>query len=430
MVAILNKLSRINSTNEKVEYASKHFTKFHHELFEVCFDDKKINLSKKTMIKALNLDENDVKKYTDLGEYLSINYLKDNSKIKFLDVTLNIKKFKKELSKYSGHNLLNKFKELLFKLPDEYRPWYIRALLGNMRVGVNFNLYNKIREKQGLNKLQKFYVKLASNINLNNINKLKYPISCELKYDGIRCILIKKNNKVILKSRNGKNITEQFPEIVSLAKLINKNIILDGEIISKNFNTLQHRLGRKKENINEDKNIKYIVFDILEYADKNLRDKIYLTRLQILNHFLQCYRFIFNKSTHIIAENDDMLKDFYFKMIKTGEEGIMIKELNSLYDNSRNNWYKLKPIKEADLKIINAKYGTGKNKDYISSLYCEDEQGNKVFVGSGINDDDKILLTKLYKENKLINKYVEIQYQEKTKNSYRFPRFIRLRLDK
>src|SRR6266550_1035717 len=54
----------------------------------------------------------------------------------------------------------------------------------------------------------------------------------EEKYDGIRILAYKEGNRVSLVSRNDKNRTKDFPDIVSaIANLSPGTLLLDGEIV-------------------------------------------------------------------------------------------------------------------------------------------------------------------------------------------------------
>lgn len=432
MEYILNQIEKTTLRNEKIELASKYFTRLEHEMFEFVFSKINLNIKERTLQAFFN--EYNKKIFSDLGEYL------DKAKpIQVIEHKFSFNEFINKILEAKGTlKKINTILSLLCYVNEKYHKWYIRALLKNMRVGINLNNYNKIREKQNLPLIESFYVKLANSISEQELENLKYPILVEQKFDGIRCIVDynrKRLNKVILFSRSGNDITEQLPEIVKDIKVFCYNngiqrIILDGEIISKDFNTLQKRLGRLKENLNEDESLTYIIFDIAKYNNVDYKSHTLSYRKKVLENF----KFINTKSIyfslHKIANNKDEILDIFNDVLSFDGEGVMIKELESLYTNDRNAWYKLKPILETDVKIADVKYGSGKNHNKISSLICEDEKGIKVSVGSGLTDNDIEIINKLYKENKLINTFIEIEYQEKTKNSYRFPRFKRFRFDK
>src|SRR5579884_4198522 len=72
----------------------------------------------------------------------------------------------------------------------------------------------------------------------------------EDKYDGIRCQLHRRGDRVELYSRDLRSITAQFPEVVADADRIGADVVLDGEILAYRdgtvlpFQVLQSRLGR------------------------------------------------------------------------------------------------------------------------------------------------------------------------------------------
>ena len=53
----------------------------------------------------------------------------------------------------------------------------------------------------------------------------------EVKYDGIRVLVFVSKDKIVIKSRYGIDITGLFPEMSVLCKMVDCNVIFDGEII-------------------------------------------------------------------------------------------------------------------------------------------------------------------------------------------------------
>ena len=73
----------------------------------------------------------------------------------------------------------------------------------------------------------------------------------EIKYDGIRVVIFATPKKVTIQTRNKQDITNIFPELQSIKKLIKENTIFDGEIVSfkdglPSFSKLQERNHLKK----------------------------------------------------------------------------------------------------------------------------------------------------------------------------------------
>ena len=164
------------------------------------------------------------------------------------------------------------------------------------------------------------------------------------------------------------------------------------------------------------------------------------------------------KLTSILV-TDDLIKakKFYHDALSDGLEGIMMKNLNSLYKPGRyvNGWMKLKPILEPlDLVIVGAEFGEGKRASWLTSftVACNTKDGLKIVgkVSTGVKEKDSEVtyesLTKLLKpliisqEGKLVKikpkivievGYEEIQISQNYDSGFalRFPKFMRLRTD-
>ena len=93
-----------------------------------------------------------------------------------------------------------------------------------------------------------FYLAHSLDLNLEKLGDCSDWVY-ENKWDGIRGQLIKRNNEVMVWSRGGELISNQFPDLVKIGNYISNGTVLDGEILPyKNnkigsFNDLQKRLG-------------------------------------------------------------------------------------------------------------------------------------------------------------------------------------------
>jgi DNA ligase-1 len=166
----------------------------------------------------------------------------------------------------------------------------------------------------------------------------------------------------------------------------------------------------------------------------------------------------------LITSNEKEAQLFYEKALKSNQEGVMIKNLNSPYKPGARvgHMLKLKPSKkELDLVITGAEYGEGKRAGWLSSfdIACYDKEENKFLeigkVSTGLKEKSSEEvggvsyeeLTKLIKpliikeEGKHIKVkpklVITIIFQEIQKSptyesgfALRFPRFARLRDEK
>lgn len=163
-----------------------------------------------------------------------------------------------------------------------------------------------------------------------------------IKYDGERVMAVKEGSEVILFNRRGNTISFKFREVVEALKEINSDFIIDGEIISldNNFNNLQRRALtkdiKKIAELEKSIPIKYMVFDILKFGKDILMKEPLRNRLSCLNSLIKN-----NNAIELCeyGEIDDMLS----RAIKNNGEGIVIKDMNGLYEGKRSKlWFKHK----------------------------------------------------------------------------------------
>lgn len=124
---------------------------------------------------------------------------------------------------------------------------------------------------------------------------------------------------------------------------------------------------------------------------------------------------------------------------KNGWEGLMMRA-NTIYEGKRtNNLLKVKQMQDAEFVITGIELGTkpmltgeGVMRDFecMASIIIDLGDGNKVNVGSGWSDFDRIHYKNL--PNELVGKTATIQFFERTedkhgKPSLRFPIFKGLR---
>lgn len=169
----------------------------------------------------------------------------------------------------------------------------------------------------------------------------------EEKFDGIRCIAIKKKGKVTLYSRNKRALNQAFPEIAkSLEEQKSKDYIVDGEILTldehhvSRFSLLQNRMnvlniGRVKGDVPK---VYLYLFDMLYWDQYDLRGLSLIFRKQLLKHF-----FPFAKNIRYTPHVKGKGLALYQKATKKGWEGIIAKRASSHYLSKRSrDWLKFK----------------------------------------------------------------------------------------
>ncbi len=201
----------------------------------------------------------------------------------------------------------------------------------------------------------------------------------EVKFDGYRAFIYVSKNYFKIISRNGKDITNLYPELEKIKEIVGNNkIIFDGEIIAldkgkPNFQLLQTRSHLKilTKEIQEKIPIYFMVFDII-YENKDITNLKLIERKKILNKYPD--RDIFIKT---IMYDDG--KKLFRAIKKLNLEGIVAKEKSSLYiPNKRvDSWIKIKNIKDGEFYI----HGYIFKKEKYSLLLGEKRKNGLYYVG-------------------------------------------------
>jgi len=300
------------------------------------------------------------------------------------------------------------------------------------------------------------------------------PCAFEYKYDGFRMLINKdEDGKIRIFTRRLDEVTNQFPEVKEyVQKFVNaKTFILDSEAVGYDkktkkytpFQDISQRIRRKYdiEKMAQELPIEINVFDILYYNGNSMIDNPFEKRTKLLRKIIKTEKFKFRTSEQIITSDEKEAEKFYKNALKEGEEGVMIKNLQSPYKPGARvgDMLKLKPASnELDLVIVGAEYGTGKRAGWLSSfdIACRDENNGELMnigkVSTGIKEKSEEgtsyeEMTKLLKPLIISEKgktvkikpkiIITVVYQDIQKSpSYdsgfalRFPRFTVLRTDR
>ena len=337
----------------------------------------------------------------------------------------------------TGHAARDLIEDLMHSAKiNQWNDWYRRILIKDLRCGVSEKTVNNVAKKMNLDFRVPVFSCMLAHDGAKHPKKITGKCLVEYKYDGVRVIAIVKNNKATLYSRNGK-IFNNFPHIEeALSKSEYNNLVLDGEVMSDDFQALMKQVYRKSGAETDDAYL--ALFDILPLKEfNNGKSKLNtLDRKKQLDQLSQTFENCIKLVDYAILNFDDEKDNQKFsKMNKEaldkGYEGLMIKPSENYYESKRSHaWLKIKPFIEVTLKIVSIQEGTGKHSGKLGAFQVEGTDDGKFFslsVGSGLTDDDR---DKFWKsKEKLIGMLVEIRADAITQSiegehySLRFPRF-------
>lgn len=288
----------------------------------------------------------------------------------------------------------------------------------------------------------------------------------EDKFDGIRAQAHVQSGRVAIYSRTMDEITHRFPELIEPLRAIETDVIIDGEIIPVNgesilpFSELQKRLGRK--NVGTQLLIAVPValvgYDLLYAGGEVLIDQPLSDRRHLLGQLVPDQGPLRMSQGKLLA--DAAMLDEEFDLARgRGNEGLMIKSPSSSYKPGRRGreWLKLKrAIATLDVAVTAVEVGHGKRRnllsDYTFAVRRSAEDDELLNIGkaySGLTDRELTELTEWFKEHTIQEfghgrvRIVEptivievtfdrVQPSKRHKSGYalRFPRILRMRPDK
>lgn len=480
------------------------------------WDERKIGFSNRLMIKAISVGsgesfseiENLFREKGDLGLVAEEVFRKKKQstllgeKLDSEKILENIRKLASLEGKGSVSKKISFVSELLGNASALEAKYIVKTILENLRIGVSsgimrdgiakaFNL--DVKEVEGAADLSGDYgevAELAKNKNLGNMSlrvgraikvmlalladnidecfeALGKPAIFEVKLDGFRLEGHYNGKEIKLFTRRMEDVSKQFPDVVKNIRkyVIGKSFIIDGEAVGYDnksgkylpFQYISQRIKRKY-NIGEMAKklpVEFNVFDILYFNGKNLMNKPLRERREILEGVIREKKRKIILTKKLVTDDKKKAEDFFEEALKKGYEGLMIKNLDSVYKAGRyvKGWMKLKNILEPlDLVIVKALYGEGKRAGWLTSYVVACKSKDKLLeigkVSTGVKEKAEGMtymeLTKLLKPLIVSKKgkevevkpeiVIEVGYEEIQKSptyssgyALRFPKVIQVK---
>ncbi|MDP1835044.1 MAG: ATP-dependent DNA ligase [Chlamydiales bacterium] len=283
----------------------------------------------------------------------------------------------------------------------------------------------------------------------------------EWKWDGIRSQCISREGGQAIWSRGNELVSHQFPELMDSLQRVPSGTVLDGEILAYqdgrplSFAALQKRLGRKAPSkaIQEEIPIILMVYDILEWEGKDIRDKPIQERRKLVEAWAgKDNRFLV--SPRISFSSWDEIREKRLEARELLTEGIMLKKQSSAYGYGRQkgNWWKFKvdPM-SIDTVLLYAQTGQGNRAnlytDYTFAVWDSDELIPIAKAYSGLTQEEITTLDKWIRRNteekfgpvrrvkaeqvfEIAFEGIQASNRHKSGVALRFPRIARWRKDK
>jgi len=203
----------------------------------------------------------------------------------------------------------------------------------------------------------------------------------ELKFDGYRMLCRIDRGRVTVWSRNGKDWTEKFQNVVEAVKSLKAtSAMLDGEIVivdaqgRSSFQKLQRAMGKATTT-----GFAYEVFDLIYLDGFSLTQTPLKHRKELLKNLVGSNSHgVIRYSEHINGNGDE----FFKHACEYGIEGIVSKLANSHYESARNqNWLKVKCAKQQEFVIAGYTPSSKGLPGFGSLVLGVYEKGKLIYAG-------------------------------------------------
>ncbi len=224
----------------------------------------------------------------------------------------------------------------------------------------------------------------------------------ELKWDGIRALIVGEATQIRLISRNGNDMSASYPELTDRSCWPEQGFVADGEIIAvgragrPDFGLLQGRMKLSKAadvaKAQESTPVRLMLFDLLFDAGEDLRPLPLSERRLRLERFFRPSGGPVDLSGVIggdAARNLDVAH-ILESAAELGLEGVMAKRTDGRYVGQRSrSWLKLKVERTQEVVVGGWRPGKGERRDSVGSLLLGIPDGPKLRyvgrVGSGFS---------------------------------------------
>ena len=188
----------------------------------------------------------------------------------------------------------------------------------------------------------------------------------QVKFNGNRCVATKYG----LFTRKGEKYLA-VPHIENALKPFfdkHPNAVLDGELYNYDLRQTLNELSKlvrrtvnltAEDLIKSEKMVKFYVYDGYGFAGLDQDAKYSVRKDWIGTNIYSVYKYIESVNTYTI-KNEDEMYNYFRTFIGDNEEGAILRDLDSGYENKRSkNLLKLKPEDDDECKFIEIHDGTG-----------------------------------------------------------------------
>jgi ATP-dependent DNA ligase len=179
----------------------------------------------------------------------------------------------------------------------------------------------------------------------------------EPKWDGYRAVIARDGDETSIWSRQGKNLSRYFPDLINAAaELLPPGCLLDGEAViwsedRLDFSALQQRLSTSAKampGLARQVPAHFVAFDLLAIAGHDLRGEAFRVRRRLLEELAKDWDappLELSPGT----SDFDTAATWLEELLATGIEGLVVKGAGQPYEGGQRQWQKIKSRDTVDV---------------------------------------------------------------------------------
>ena len=220
------------------------------------------------------------------------------------------------------------------------------------------------------------------------------PVAVDVKLDGIRIQVHRDGDEILVATRSLEDITARLPEVVAVARAIPASrFVLDGEALALDEEgrprPFQETASRTAQHAGVA--VTPYFFDVLHHDGEDLLDAPGTERLAVLDRLVPAE----HRVPRLVTADADDAQVFLEDALRSGHEGVVVKNLAAPYDAGRRGaaWVKVKPVHTLDLVVLAVEWGSGRREGWLSNIHLGARD-----PGAGADSDEQwVMLGKTFK---------------------------------
>lgn len=201
----------------------------------------------------------------------------------------------------------------------------------------------------------------------------------ELKWDGYRLVVVRDHSTTRLWSRQGKDLTERFPDVAAAAHdALPPGTVVDGEVViwdgaRLSFDLLQRRLATgagRVPRLAKDHPASYVAFDLLAADGRDLRDRPWTQRRRRLEEVARWEPPLQLSPT---TEDVEVATGWMADYRPAGIEGLVAKGRTTRYAPGQRGWLKVKSRETVEVVVGAVTGSLTRPQSVVAGLYRADE---------------------------------------------------------